>query len=356
MTTKRFLPGVLLVIITASPAAAQFGGSTYPTPKPFPGMNPSITPGAYYGQNISQTSATASLPDIPAAQPGTGSTPLDRVTSPIQSTPPDNTSPFTALTGQPAGTCDSGPNIPKGAYPGFLDTDIPACCGPIGHDGRISYETYVSTGPTIPFGAGDFAHRLELGWMVGAGGHTLFFNQAHDAAWVGDLGFSYQYNRGNQWSSTMLNVRQGPVIDPSTGQPVIPIQKQPDILTNVIVRDIDRTNFNFGIGRDWWLWGPGATGLENDWNLRVGAEVGGRWGTAHTDLVPVADPFGYIRRQGITHGVFIDFHANLEVPLGTVIFFSGVQVQYGYDWTNIAPPYAGDIQNVNVMLSAGLRF
>jgi hypothetical protein len=222
----------------------------------------------------------------------------------------------------------------------------------MGHDGRIGSETYVSTGVTIPFGAGDFVHRLELGWMVEAGGRALFFNEAHDAAWVGDLGVSYQYNRGNQWSGTNLNVRQPQIANPTTGIP----QNQPDILTNVIVRDIDRTNFNFAFGRDWWLWGPGATGVENDWNLRVGTLVGGRYGTAHVDLVPVADPFGYFRRQGVTHGFFFEVHANVEVPLGSVILFSGVQIQYGYDWTNIAPPFAGDIQNVNVMLTAGFRF
>lgn len=288
-------------------------------------------------------------PGRPAA--AMNSTSLDRVTAPIRPVAGEDASPFTVLTGQPQLPVQSL-NVPQGSYPNQDYSDSPGCCGPLGRDGPIDYEVYADTGPTIPFGAGDFAHRLELGWMVGAGGRTLFFNPNRDAAWIIDLGVSYQYNRGNQWSSTFLDVRQPNTTNATTGA----IEKQPDILTNVIVRDIDRTNFNFALGRDWWVWGPGASDAEKTWNLRVGGLVGGRYGTAHVDLVPVDDPFGYFRRQGVTHGLFLEVHANIEVPLGSVILFSGVQLQYGYDWTNIAPPYAGDIQNANVLLTAGFRF
>jgi hypothetical protein len=279
-------------------------------------------------------------------------TALERVARPIQPVAGEDSNPFSTLTGQPLPQTQQNVGIPKGSYPGPGDTDLMGCCGPLGHDGRIGEEVYLDTGPTIPFGNGQFIHRLELGWMVGGGGRTLFFNQTHDAAWVADLGVSYQYNRGNQYSAMNLDVRQPNTSDPTTGATI----KQPDVLTNVIIRDIDRTNFNYAIGRDWWLWGQGAVGAERGWNLRLGGLVGGRWGTAHVDLVPTADPFGYFRRQNATTGVFVELHSNLEVPLGSVIFFTGVQVQYGYDWTNLAPPVPGDIQNINVMLSAGFRF
>jgi hypothetical protein len=353
MTTKRFLPGVLLVGLTAGSATAQYGSNPYPASRPSADLIPSVAP---YGQAPPIPADLYSPPDamMPPGRPAAAASPtaLDRVTAPIRPVGGDDSSPFTTLTGQPPVPGQAPLNIPKGSYPSPYDGDAPGCCGPVGRDGQIGTEVYLNNGPTIPYGPGAFVHRLEVGWMVDGGGRSLFFNTSHDAAWVGDLGVSYQYNRGNQWRATELDVRQPNTTNSTTGATV----KQPDILTNVIIRDIDRTYFNYGFGRDWWIWGPGATGIEKAWNLRLGALVGGRWGTAHIDMVPTADATGYFRRQNVTEGVFLDIHANLEVPLGTVILFAGVQAQWGYDWTNLAPPGAGDIQNVNVMLTAGFRF
>jgi hypothetical protein len=294
-------------------------------------------------------------PVMPPGRPRAASTTaLDRVTAPVRQAGAEETTPFSTLTGQPAVPQQPAPGVPFGSYPSPYYTDGPECCGPTDRNGLIGTEIYTDTGVSIPFGAGDFVHRLEAGWMVGAGGRSLFFNRAHDAAWTVELGWSYQYNRGDQNNPTMLNVRQANTTNATTGLP----QAQPDVLTNLIVRDVIRNNLNFGFGRDWWLWGPGATGLEHGWNLRVGALVGGRYGTAHVDELPFINPADiyYFRRQGTTTGIYFDFHANCEVPLGSVIFFAGLQVQYGYDWTNIAPPYAGDIQNVNIMIQSGFRF
>jgi len=353
MTTKRFLPGVLLLVLTAGPATAQYMPNPYPAPRPYSDLIPSVAP---YGQDPGMQTNQYPMPGtvLPPGRPAAAmsSTGLDRVVTPIQHVAGEDSSPFTTLTGQPLPPPQQIMSVPKGSYPGPTDSDLLGCCGPMGHDGRIGQEFYLDTGPTIPFGNGQFVHRLEVGWMVGGGGRTLFFNQDHTAAWTADLGVSYQYNRGNQVSALNLDVRQPNTSDPTTGATV----KQPDVLTNVIVRDIDRTNFNYAFGRDWWLWGPGATGAEKSWNLRVGYEIGGRWGTAHVDLVPTANPFGYFRRQNTTLGMFLELHSDFEVPLGSMIFFTGVQVQYGYDWTNLAPPVPGDIQSINVLLRAGLRF
>jgi hypothetical protein len=340
-------------VLSAGPATAQFVNNPYPAPRPYSDVIPSVAP---YGQNQGMQAEQLPPPSVmmPPGRPAAAVNPtsLDRVTTPIQRVSGEDSNPYTTLTGQPLQPPQQMMGVPKGSYPAPTDTDMPGCCGPLGHDGRIGEEVYTDTGPTIPFGNGQFIHRLELGWMVGAGGRVLFFNQAHDAAWVSDLGWSYQYNRGNQWSPMMLDVRQPNTTNATTGA----IEKQPDVLTNVFVRDIDRTTFNFAIGRDWWFWGPGATGAEKDWNLRIGGLVGGRWGTAHVDLIPVADIHGYFRRQNAITGVFVELHSNLEVPLGSVIFFAGVQVQYGYDWTNLAPPVPGDISSINVLLTTGFRF
>lgn len=350
MTTKRFLPGALLLVLTAGPAAAQYGGS-YPTPPPrqYADLIPSVAP---YEQEPTPSADPLMPPGRPAAAM---TTPLDRVTAPVQMVSNADPAPFATLTGQPPVPPlppQAATGIPLGSYPNPYQTDCPGCCGPVGGCGRIGTEVYVNTGVIIPFGAGDFVHRLETGWMVGAGGSSLFFNTAHDAAWVAQLGWNFTYNRGDQNSPTELNVRQPSTTNSTTGQTTA----NPDILTNVIVRDIIANNVTLALGRDWWIYGQGATGLEQSWNLRIGALIGGSYGTAHVDEVPYFNQTGYFRRQGVTDGIFFDFHAECEMPLGAVICFGGIHLQYAYTWTNIAPPFAGDIQNINILVSAGFRF
>jgi hypothetical protein len=242
--------------------------------------------------------------------------------------------------------------LPAGSYPSPYYSDAAGCCGPLGKHGRVGYELYSYTGPNLPVGSGDFIGRLNVGWVVGGGGRALFFNPTHDAAWVIDLGLSYTYNRGEQQEPVFLDIRQPPRSDPLTGR-VIP---QPDLYTLSAIRGLHRTNFNFALGRDWWLWGPASNGLQDGWNLRVGGQVGGRWGTAHVDIVPLNQINGYARRQNVTHGLYLAAHTSLEVPFGGCILFTGLRAEWGYDWTNIVPPLGGDLKNVNLLLTAGIRY
>ena len=228
--------------------------------------------------------------------------------------------PVGTLTGQPLPTA-STPPLPPGSYPSPFYTDGPGCCGPMGRDGRVGYEIYTYTGPTWAIGEGEFTRRLQTGWMVGGGGRGLFFDQSHSRAWVIDLGLSYQYNRGEFDDPISTDVRQIPLRNPVTGQTTT----RPDILTRVRIRALDRTNFNYGVGRDWWLSGAATPGLEDHVNWRIGTEVGGRWGTAHIDLVPLNDPSGYARRHNVTHGVFVAAHSTVEVPMGSWILFAGLR-------------------------------
>ena len=168
------------------------------------------------------------------------------------------------------------------------------------------------TGPTWAIGEGEFTRRLQTGWMVGGGGRSLFFDTSHTKAWVADVGLSYQYNRGEEDDPIRTDVRQPPLRNQFTGE----ITVRPDILTQVRVRALHRTNFNFGIGHDWWYRGPGSVGLEDATNFRAGALLGGRWGTAHVDLEPVAEPGGYARRQNVTHGIFLATHGTVRDPDG----------------------------------------
>jgi hypothetical protein len=98
--------------------------------------------------------------------------------------------------------------------------------------------------------------------------------------------------------------------------------------------------------------------MENGWNLRVGGDVGGRWGTAHVDLLPqdVAAFGNYQRRQGVYHGFFLAPHINAEVPMGSWILFGGFRAEWSYDWMNLVPPLRGNLSSVNLLFTIGARF
>jgi hypothetical protein len=278
--------------------------------------------------------------------------------TPSESQQPD---PYGTLTSQPSTTTPSpgtgpGQQLPAGSYviPGY--TDYPGCCNPLG-GGHLAYELYMMTGPNFIGGNGPLTDRLETGWIVQGGGRSLFFNRTNDAAWVLDLGLSYQYNRGRQNDPVDLFVRQAPTQNTVTGL----VSKQPDLFLSTNLRALHRTAFNYAIGRDWWFSGPAAPGLEHGWNFRFGVDVGGRWGTEHVDLdlLGTTGPFGsplYARRQGVFHGVYLSGHISWEVPVGGWIWFTGLRGQWGYDWGNVVPPLNGDVQNANLLMTTGIRF
>jgi hypothetical protein len=283
----------------------------------------------------------------PFSEPPT--TVLNRLTNPVRPVSAEVSDPVGTLTGEPL---PAQPALPPGAYPSPYFTDGPGCCGPLGRHGRIGYELYTYTGPTWAIGEGEFTRRLQTGWMVGGGGRSLFFDPSHTTAWVADVGLSYQYNRGEIDDPITTDVRQPPLRNPITGE----VTERPDVRTRVSIRALHRTNFNFGIGHDWWYYGPGSVGLEDGSNFRVGALLGGRWGTAHVDLEPVGVPGAYARRQNVTHGVFLAAHGTCEIPMGTWILFAGLRAEWGYDWTNLVPPMNGNMHNLNILLTSGIRF
>lgn len=326
MTTTRILPVVLLVALaTAGSAVGQFRMPAYSHPGLAPTVVPAIAP-----------AGAAALRAQPAAT-------LDRLTTPLP--------PGAAAESDPVSTLTSPSGLPAGSYGSPWYTDGPGCAGPIGHNGPVDYEIYWRTGPSFAFGSGQFTDRLHVGWSVAGGGRSLFFNPAGDAAWAFDIGLSYTYNRGATDDFIDLFLRQR-AVQGFDGRLVA----QPDTFQTVRLRALHRTSFNLGVGRDWFLWGNGQPGGEEGWNFRIGSDVGGRWGTAHTDLVPFGEVNGYSRRQKVFHGLYLGLHTNCEVAMGGWIWFAGTRLEYGYDWMDIAPPTKGDVQSVNLLFTGGVRF
>jgi hypothetical protein len=329
MTTTRILAGVVLAVTVAGPAAAQQFRMPQYSPPGRSSPVPSVAPAGFEDA------------PPPAAES------LNRMTTNAVPGRPDGApDPLATLTGQPAPGTPVGQQLPAGSY------DLPGCCGPLGNNGPVGYEVYIMSGPNFVTGNAVLTDRIGTGWLTVGGGRSLFYNRAGDAAWAIDLGLSYQYNRGNQADPLDVFRRTPPIQNQTTGQSI----PQPDVLTSAVIRGFHRTAFNFAIGRDWWLNGPGATGIASPWNARIGVDIGGRWGTAHVDMVPLNEVNGYFRRQGVFHGIYGTVRADVERNMGGWVWFTGLQLQYGFDWTNILPPQAGDIGNVNLLLSTGARY
>lgn len=333
MRMMRFLPAVLLTAtLASSQASAQFA--------PGPGRLPDFDP-----------TAAPTGDSVPGGMPRRNGNALERVSmNAIPGTGADDPSSPSGPPLPAATPYSNGGVLPPGSYASPFLTDKNGCCGPLGGNGPVTYEITAFTGPNY-VGGSDLADRLSMGWMVGASARTLYFNRESTAAWALDLGLSYTFNKGHE-DDPLFALDKGSTTTDQFGQTTT----TPPTIKQFALRNLNRTSFNYGIGRDWWFWGPGAAGYESSWNLRWGANFGGRWGTAHVDMVPADDPEGYFRRQKVYLGVYGDVHFDWEVPVGGWIWFSGLKLQYGYDWMNIIPPLDSNISNVNFLMQTGVRF
>lgn len=275
------------------------------------------------------------------------------------------------LTGQtesaPTGTLPAGP-LPAGSVesPWCGATPAGAYTNPIGGNGPVTYELLGYTGPSMPVLGGVLNNRLNVGWVVGTDARTLFFNQTHDAANVLIFGYTYTFNKGRNDVANGIDVatpRQRQAINPDTGFPQFDGNGNPvfernpiDGLARYTVRSFQRQSFNFGVGRDWWLNGPAYVGAASESNWRFGADLGGRWGTGHIDLVPLNNRENYLRRAGVYHGFYAGTSIQYERTFGNTILYTGLRVQWAYNWMNYVLPQDGDMQDVNILMTLGVRF
>ncbi len=313
MTVQRIVFGAVLAGVAsafaAPPAAAQLPGLTAGPPP--------------------ASAGTGAAPSSAPAAGGVGIAPPVYALNPTQT-----------LTGSPA--------LPPGTVPGMLNNAN--CCGPVGANGPIVYEVYAHTGPNFIIGGGpEFSGAAGFGWRVGGGGRSLFLNTAGDAAWVAGAGLNYTYNGADQ--SRVFDVFARQPRNPQTGALQGPDQLQPFNL-----RGVTRAGVSYAFGRDWFLNGPATTGTETGWNSRVGFDVGGRYETVRVDLVPIAARDSYFRRVNVAHTVTAGAHWTTEVPMGAWIGFTGVRVEYGHMWSNVIPPQDGNLQDISVLLTLGVRF
>lgn len=203
-------------------------------------------------------------------------------------------------------------------------------CGPVGANGLIGMDLYVRTGPTWLLAQPFFRDSVGPGWMVDGGGRTLFFNPAHRAAWLVDLGLSFKYNDGNSPDHVFSFAGQ-----------------------DVSVRALYRTDIHFGGGREWYLLGS-AIGEQLNW--RFGLDGGGRWGTVRLDLNASDEDSGFLRENSESQGMYAGFYSDLQFPMGCCTLFGGFRLEYNVTWSDIVPRRDDTMEDLNFLLMAGVRF
>jgi hypothetical protein len=195
----------------------------------------------------------------------------------------------------------------------------PRCCGPVGGDGPVGTEFYFRIGPSFPITKGDLNALLLPGLAIQGGGRTLFFNPAMDRAWAVDLGLTNISNNTitNPHPITLRNI----TTDVDGQATDIPIQ-------DVTVDSLNRTSLQLGIGRERYLWGSAAHCPDNRY-LRVGWDLGGRWGSSmarFNEIQRLTDTIG---------GVYFAIHADVERPCGPCLLQAGLRCEWAYTWSDI---------------------
>jgi hypothetical protein len=269
-------------------------------------------------------------------------------------TPPPAAVNGSAQSAAPApGAPDGLPPTPNGPLtgPGRLSDYIiynrpHGCCGPVGGDGPIGTEIFFRTGPSIVAGGGVFADTLQTGWGFDVGARSLFFDPGADAAWTVTYGISnYTYHGQRPDIQIPLTILVPSPVQNGTPQTVHFGTDVP----GVTVRSLNQTFFNLGFGRDWWIFGPAYSCDGPLW--RVGADFGGRWGSAKLQLNELR------HRTDVIGGVWVGVHSDLEFPCGCGWFVAGFRAEWQYVWSDILQiQNNSDLTTVNLLLNLGYRF
>ena len=179
---------------------------------------------------------------------------------------------------------------------------------------------------------------LNPGWDIEGGFHVSFFNHDESAAWTVDLSLSNEFNTAS--SNHAFRVHN--VLAGVSGEVLIP-------QIDVVIKNMDRTSFNYGVGREWYFWDCATDDSHTNW--RWGFDIGGRWGTTKMNF----ENFPH-RTEAFT-GVYTDFHVDYMFPWRCYIWFAGLRVEWDYDFIHhILQNSDTEITEFNFILEAGMRY
>jgi hypothetical protein len=249
--------------------------------------------------------------------------------------------------------------LPPGSVPDpWITYDRPGCCGPLGADGPIDSELYTRNGISIPMGPSIIRNHLNTGWFTEFGGRSLFFNRDTDAAWTADIGLSYQMNDAGPAPVFTLLQLFNVTSTNNVFQTVNTVEPGP---VRVQIRDYQRVAFNLAGGREWYIGAP-AEFPGRHW--RIGADIGGRWGTSRLDLNDITRPeHPSFRHVSDVYGsVVLSIHSDWDFQIGPRSWFlAGLRAEWAYNWSDIlrnaaSPNQTSDTQEVNILMNFGWRF
>ena len=221
----------------------------------------------------------------------------------------------------------------------------PGCACQLGGHGPISWEVYFETGMSVPFGGNLFGRALGLGFDVGGGARTFFYDSAAvDAAWVVDLGLHAIKNGiqddGHQYA--LFNVRNRDTT--SSGE----IPSFPEV--DVTLKGISRTYLRLGLGREWWILGSGegnAAGVHWHWGVDVGGQYG--WIKLNVNELP--------HLTGNLGNVYSGVHTDIDIPFGPGCIVLGAKATCGYTFSDVLQHQNNsDILEANFLLTFGYRW
>jgi hypothetical protein len=283
---------------------------------------PSILPSPIYGP-ATQSTAGQSMPYSQSGSMPAGQSQTQTSTSGGYNGAPGTT---------PPATTDDG---------GWLSSWIlygrPCCCFPL--DGNpIGNELYLRSGISELIGAKNLSETLRPGWDIEGGFRVSFFNHEATAAWVVDVGLSNEFNTANSNRAfTLHNVLAG-----IAGDTEIP-------RVSLVIKNVNRTSFNYGGGREWYLQGSATDNCHPSW--RVGTDIGGRWGSMKMNF----ENFPHRTEEFL--GTYADVHTDYVFPWKCYEFFAGFRIEWDYEFAHhILQANDTEITEFNFLFEGGIRF
>lgn len=338
---RRWLTSAALLSGTAALAQST---APPPTPAEEPPIAAALPGGTVVGSHGTTAPAAAPLPagNLVSTNDTPAPSPVPAAAAPLTPVPATDTPLPPAVDGVPEAAPLGVSGLFPGPFPGPMSMPgmppaggcgMPGgdCCGPIGGHGPIGQEVYFRVGASFPLGNALIARGLNTGWVVHGGGRSQFFDASGDAAWVLDGHLFYAYNN-------------------AAGEDFATVRGEPQT-----VRALHRSGVGLGIGRDYFLAGPGFVGGMWDANLRYGWDVGGRWGAGHVDLNPFLRPGQYARNYDVFGQPYFGLNATLEIPVGGYTTILGGRLEYNYNFSDLLPKQ-GSFQEVVGMFMCGVRY
>ena len=208
-------------------------------------------------------------------------------------------------------------------------------------------------------GSGPLSNVLDGGVGVDFSVRSFLFNDRHTAAWYGDVGLGYQYNRGSDPSQSVI-IREGTTNVSRFGS-IVPL----DSTTSLGVRELHRTTVRLAFGREFYF--------ESRWPERMyyawGGDVGGIWGQASikTDVndrdipdIQANDTILYNptdgHSSGVTKGFFLGTSFNMVFPRHTHDFTVGTRFEWQREYFNHLVTNNDGTGQLKFMLEFGWRY